>query len=37
MTDRSSGASLFPYTPAGVTGSGDDDDDGEEVICKLAW
>ena len=27
MTDRGGGASLLPYTPAGVTGSDDDDDD----------
>ena len=25
MTDRGGGASLLPYTPAGVTGSDDDD------------
>ena len=28
MTDRGGGASLLPYTPAGVTGSDDDDDTG---------
>ena len=27
MTDRGEGASLLPYTPAGVTGSDDDDDE----------
>ena len=26
MTDRGGGASLLPYTPAGVTGNDDDDD-----------
>ena len=26
MTDRGGGASLLPYTPAGMTGSDDDDE-----------
>ena len=29
VTDMCGGASLLPYTPAGVTGSDDDDEEGE--------
>ena len=31
MTDRGGGASLVPYTSAGVTGSDDDDVEGKSV------
>ena len=30
MTERGGGASLLPYTPAGVAGSDDDDGDGDD-------
>ena len=35
MTDRGGGASLLPYTPAGLTGSDDDDDDDDDDDSAL--